>query len=165
LKPLRRHDRLAESPRSGINLNQSGKLSQLSYVSQQKVLSGVPLHQVIPFALRLKNQVGYFAHSPMAARTFNAEFRQSQYNSAFVLMEYFGYLRRDADASGYQFWLNALNNAPGNYRGMVCSFVTSAEYQQRFSLVVAHGNAECGQEVSEGFGTRQSPATLVSNGR
>ena len=101
----------------------------------------------------------------MAARTFNAEFRQSQYNSAFVLMEYFGYLRRDADASGYQFWLNALNNAPGNYRGMVCSFVTSAEYQQRFSLVVAHGNAECGQEVSEGFGTRQSPATLVSNGR
>jgi len=60
-------------------------------------LSGVPLHQVIPFALRFKNQVGYFEHSPMPARTFNAEFRQSQYNSAFVLMEYFGYLRRDAD--------------------------------------------------------------------
>jgi hypothetical protein len=74
----------------------------------------------------------------------NAEFRQSQYNSAFVLMEYFGYLRRDMDASGYQFWLNALNNVPGNYRGMVCSFVTSAEYQRRFGSVVTHGNGDCG---------------------
>jgi hypothetical protein len=74
----------------------------------------------------------------------NAAFKQSQYNSAFVLMEYFGYLQRDPDVGGYQFWLNALNSASGSYPRMVCSFVTSAEYQRRFSSVVTRSNAECG---------------------
>jgi Domain of unknown function (DUF4214) len=75
----------------------------------------------------------------------DAMFSQSQYNAAFVLTEYFGYLRRDPDAGGYQFWLNVLNNGePGNYRGMVCAFITSAEYQRRFSPVTTHTNAECG---------------------
>jgi hypothetical protein len=73
-------------------------------------------------------------------------FVQAEYNKAFVLMEYFGYLRRDPEPAGYDFWLNVLNNRePGNYRGMVCSFITSTEYQQRFSSVVTHSNAECGR--------------------
>ena len=63
---------------------------------------------------------------------------------------YFAYLRRDADTDGYRFWLNVLNESgtngdPVNYRGMVCSFITSAEYQRRFSSVVTHSNAECGR--------------------
>jgi hypothetical protein len=75
----------------------------------------------------------------------NGEFQQSQYNKAFVLMEYYGYLGRNPDARGYQFWLDVLNNGdPNNYRGMVCSFVTSAEYQRRFSPVVTRNNTECG---------------------
>jgi len=37
------------------------------------------------------------------------------------------------------------NSDRGNYRGMVCSFITSAEYQRRFSSVVSHSNAECGR--------------------
>ena len=61
-------------------------------------------------------------------------------------MEYFGYLRRDPDMEGYDFWLNVLNNrVPANYRSMVCAFLTSAEYQGRFSTVVTHGNGECAQ--------------------
>lgn len=73
-------------------------------------------------------------------------FRQSEYNSAFVLTEYFGYLRRDPDAGGFAFWLNVLNNRePGNFRGMVCAFITSAEYQQRFSSIISHTDQECGQ--------------------
>ena len=76
----------------------------------------------------------------------NATFKQAQYNPAFVLTEYFSYLRRDPDQSGYDFWLNVLNTGdPGNYRGMVCSFITSAEYQRRFSTVVTHNNGECGR--------------------
>jgi hypothetical protein len=76
----------------------------------------------------------------------NATYKQSQYNRSFVLTEYFAYLRRDIDQGGYEFWLNVLNNRePGNYRGMVCSFVTSAEYQNRFSVVISHNNGECGQ--------------------
>jgi hypothetical protein len=71
-------------------------------------------------------------------------FKQSVYNASFVQMQYFGYLKRDPEQAGFDFWLNVLNNKePGNYRGMVCSFITSAEYQQRFSLAITHSNAEC----------------------
>jgi cytochrome c peroxidase len=67
-----------------------------------------------------------------------------EYNPSFVLMQYFGYLHRDADAGGYQFWLNVLNNKqPNNYRGMVCAFITAAEYQLRFASVVSHSNQDC----------------------
>jgi len=72
----------------------------------------------------------------------NALFRQREINPAFVLMEYFGYLRRDPDASGYQFWLDALNRT-GNFRSMVCAFITSTEYQLRFGNVITRSNADC----------------------
>jgi hypothetical protein len=70
----------------------------------------------------------------------DATFRQQEQNGAFVLMEYFGYLRRDpnaapdSDLSGYNFWLNKLNQFGGNYLDaeMVRSFVISNEYRQRF---------------------------------
>lgn len=74
----------------------------------------------------------------------DSSFKQREYNPTFVLVEYFSYLKRDPDERGYQFWLDVLNNRePGNYRGMVCSFITSAEYQKRFSSVVTHSNSEC----------------------
>jgi len=78
-----------------------------------------------------------------------------QYNPAFVLMEYFGYLRRDPNAApdnnfvGYDFWLDKMNLAsvPGeNIRDddvaltrvkradMVESFLVSIEYRGRFGL-------------------------------
>ena len=73
-------------------------------------------------------------------------FYTAEYNPAFVLMQYFGYLKRNPDQEGYDFWLNVLNNRePNNYRGMVCSFITSTEYQQRFSSVVTYSNRDCMQ--------------------
>jgi len=73
-----------------------------------------------------------------------AAFKQTQYNAGFVLAEYFSYLGRNPDQGGYEFWLNVLNTTDrSNYRGMVCSFVTSAEYQRRFSTVVPRSNGEC----------------------
>jgi hypothetical protein len=73
-----------------------------------------------------------------------AAFKQAEYNPAFVLSEYFAYLRRDPDSRGLAFWLNVLNNGdPGNYRGMVCGFINSAEYQHRFSSVVSRSDNEC----------------------
>jgi Domain of unknown function (DUF4214) len=73
-------------------------------------------------------------------------FRTREYNRAFVLMQYFGYLRRDPDQNGYDFWLNVLNNQePNNYRGMICSFLTSEEYQRRFGSNVTRSNADCAQ--------------------
>ena len=71
-------------------------------------------------------------------------FQTAEYNKAFVLMQYFGYLRRDIDQGGYDFWLDVVTNRqPGNYRGMVCAFATSAEYQYRFGTILTRSNADC----------------------
>lgn len=75
-----------------------------------------------------------------------AAFKDREYKPAFVLMQYFGYLRRNIDQAGYDFWLDVLIRLPepDNYRGMVCAFITSAEYQDRFGPVRSHSNSECG---------------------
>jgi CSLREA domain-containing protein len=70
----------------------------------------------------------------------DATFMQQQQNAAFVLMQYFGYLRRDpnaapdSDFNGYNFWLNKLNQFNGDYNAaeMVKAFIVSGEYRQRF---------------------------------
>jgi uncharacterized repeat protein (TIGR01451 family) len=70
----------------------------------------------------------------------NATLKQREFNRAFVLMEYFGYLRRNPDAApdvnfnGYNFWLNKLNEFNGNFvnADMVKAFLLSGEYRQRF---------------------------------
>ncbi|HEV7397725.1 MAG TPA: DUF4214 domain-containing protein, partial [Pyrinomonadaceae bacterium] len=73
-------------------------------------------------------------------------YQHAVYNSSFVATQYFGYLRRSPDANGYRFWVEVLNTRDqNNYRGMVCSFLTSAEYQHRFSPIVVTSNADCGQ--------------------
>lgn len=71
----------------------------------------------------------------------------SEFNRAFVLMQFFGYLRRnpddpqDHDYTGYDFWLTKLNSftVPGDdplvraqKADMVKAFITSTEYRQRF---------------------------------
>ncbi len=54
------------------------------------------------------------------------------FNRAFVLTEYFGYLRRNPEPAGFQAWLDYLNTHPGDFRTMVNGFVNSAEYRMRF---------------------------------
>lgn len=64
----------------------------------------------------------------------------AEFNKAFVLMQYYGYLRRDpnsgqdTDYTGYEFWLNKLNLFNGNFltAEMVKAFITSIEYRDRF---------------------------------
>ncbi|MDT4966386.1 MAG: hypothetical protein QOJ64_1123 [Acidobacteriota bacterium] len=53
------------------------------------------------------------------------------YNEAFVIMQYFGYLRRSADISYLQ-WIGTMNSSGGDYRTMINGFLNSAEYRQRF---------------------------------
>ena len=62
-------------------------------------------------------------------------FVNAKRNEMFVMMQYFGYLRRDPDASGYQFWLNKLNQFGGNFEQaeMVKAFIVSGEYRARFA--------------------------------
>jgi glucose/arabinose dehydrogenase len=53
------------------------------------------------------------------------------YTQAFVVMQYFGYLRRDPDAL-YQQLIDEMNVNPQNYRQLVNVFVNSMEYRARF---------------------------------
>ncbi len=52
------------------------------------------------------------------------------FNQAFVVMQYFGYLRRDPDGS-YLAWIDVLNST-GDSRGMINGFMNSLEYRFRF---------------------------------
>jgi len=59
---------------------------------------------------------------------------QREFRRAFVMMQYFGYVRREPDSGGFDFWLNKLNQFGGNYLDaeMVRAFIISSEYRQRF---------------------------------
>src|ERR1044071_4991621 len=61
----------------------------------------------------------------------STEVYNKYYNEAFVIMQYFGYLRRSADIS-YQQWIQTMNSNGGDYRTMINGFLNSAEYRQRF---------------------------------
>jgi hypothetical protein len=57
---------------------------------------------------------------------------QAEFNQAFVAMQYYGYLRRTPETTGYTAWLNYLNSNPGDFRTMVNGFMNSVEYRLRF---------------------------------
>jgi hypothetical protein len=61
----------------------------------------------------------------------SAEVYNKFYNEAFVVMQYFGYLRRDPDKF-YLDWIAIMNQNPANYRNMVSGFMNSTEYKARF---------------------------------
>ncbi len=106
---------------------------------------------VIPSALERESAIGEFdgagssADNAARARVLrrvaeNSALALQEFNRAFVLMEYFGYLRRnanegqDTDYSGYDFWLQKLNQFNGDYQKaeMVKAFISSSEYWHRF---------------------------------
>jgi hypothetical protein len=70
----------------------------------------------------------------------NQTLASAEKNRAFVLMQFFGYLRRnpddpqDTNYTGYDFWLGKLNQFNGNFENaeMVKAFINSSEYRQRF---------------------------------
>jgi hypothetical protein len=74
--------------------------------------------------------------------TESDELKQREMSHAFVLMEYFGYLRRNPvdgpertlNYQGYDYWLGKLNSFGGNYVSseMVKAFIASDEYRKRF---------------------------------
>ena len=71
----------------------------------------------------------------------------ANYNQALVLFQYFTYLRRNPDEAGFNAWVNTLKSKPlrdpDAARSLVCNFLNSAEYQNRFGMVATHNNREC----------------------
>ncbi|HXI26456.1 MAG TPA: CHRD domain-containing protein, partial [Pyrinomonadaceae bacterium] len=106
-----------------------------------KQFTGGEIRGNFPAADTFRNQLvaGLNATTLTRAQVLRAiaeaeELNTREFNGAFVAMEYFGYLRRDPDVAGFNFWLNKLNAAGGNFQNaeMVKAFISSAEYRQRF---------------------------------
>jgi CSLREA domain-containing protein len=55
--------------------------------------------------------------------------------NAFVASQYFGYLRRAPDTTGFNNWVDYLRNNPTDFRTMVHGFLDSIEYRLRFGPV------------------------------
>ncbi|HEX3248243.1 MAG TPA: matrixin family metalloprotease [Pyrinomonadaceae bacterium] len=71
----------------------------------------------------------------------------ANYNQALVLSQYFSQLRRNPDEASYGAWVNTLKSKPlrdpDAARLLICNFLHSAEYQNRFGMVATHQNREC----------------------
>jgi hypothetical protein len=108
---------------------------------------------VTPTATERMDAINEFGGAPTSADTAararalrrvaqNTALAQQEFNNAFVLMQYFGYLHRNPndppepnlDFAGYNFWLGKLIQFNGNYidAEMVKAFITSGEYLGRF---------------------------------
>ena len=108
---------------------------------------------VTPSAAERTSVIGEFGGTPTSANTAararalrrvaeNTALVNQEKNRAFVLAQYFGYLRRNPydppestlDFGGYNFWLGKLNQFNGNFvnADMVKAFLDSGEYRHRF---------------------------------
>lgn len=71
----------------------------------------------------------------------------ANYNQALVLFQYVNLLRRNPDDAGFNAWVNTLKTKPlrdpDAARSLVCNFLNSAEYQNRFAMVATHSSREC----------------------
>jgi hypothetical protein len=116
-------------------VNAYGGLSDAAYVDTLIAHTGVAFTASERNALvnSLSNQTATRAQV-LRQIVEDSRFVALKFNETFVMMEYFGYLRRDPDDSGYQFWLNKLNQFNGNFEqaDMVKAFIVSGEYRDRF---------------------------------
>ncbi len=109
--------------------SQYNSLSNAAYVDALTNAAGISLanRQTLIDALNAGTQTRAQVLRQIAE---SGEVYQKYYNQAFVVMEYFGYLRREPDAL-YLDWINTLNQT-GDSRHMVNGFVNSTEYRNRF---------------------------------
>ena len=106
-------------------------LSNTAYVDRLLANAGITLPNRAQLIADLNGSV------KTRAQVFNeivdsTQFASAAFNRTFVLTQYFGYLRRDPDAPGFQAWLTYLNANPNDSRTMVNGFLNSVEYRLRF---------------------------------
>jgi uncharacterized protein (TIGR03118 family) len=100
----------------------------------------LPQNLFVPDMLIRSLDQGIITRAQALRLIVESEYFDQEQNRAFVLMEYFGYLRRnpddlpDTNLNGYNFWLNKLNQFNGNFvsADMVKAFIKSTEYRGRF---------------------------------
>jgi hypothetical protein len=114
--------------------NTYGNLANDAYVDALIANTGVSFTSAERSALVSDLGNGMTRAAVLRAIAENPNVVAAKRNEAFVMMEYFGYLRREPDAGGYLFWLTKLNNFNGNFEQaeMVRSFIIAKEFRDRF---------------------------------
>lgn len=112
--------------------NKYGSLTTpTSYVDALLLTAGLPNHPSRgAWITGLTNQTMTKAQV-LRALIESTEVFNKYFNEAFVVMQYFGYLRRDPDIH-YLDWIQTMNQNGGDYRVMINGFLNSLEYPQRF---------------------------------
>jgi CSLREA domain-containing protein len=132
--------------RSRFTSTYSTFLSPASFVDQLIARAGITFSAAERTSLinefgGASNTTNTIARAKVLRRIAESEaLNQIEKSRAFVLMQFFGYLRRnpndpqDTDYTGYDFWLTKLNEHNGNYieAEMVKAFLDSTEYRARF---------------------------------
>jgi hypothetical protein len=101
-----------------------------AYVDEMLHILGLPNHPTRGFWIDGLTKGTLTRADVLRGVVESAETYQKIFNEAFVVMHYFGYLRRDPDIK-YLEWIQTLNQT-GDYRTMISGFLNSAEYRQRF---------------------------------
>ncbi len=118
-------------------------MTPAQFVDKLRLNTGSALTQTERDLLVLElslNNTGAGRASVLRRVVEDASLQVGEFNRAFVLMQYFGYLRRnpndapDVDFRGWKFWLDKLNQFGGDFQRaeMVKAFIASTEYRQRF---------------------------------
>jgi hypothetical protein len=146
-----------------VRLEANKEAYMLDFVARPRFLSTYPLSMTATQFVNKLDQSAFFVLSPAEHAALVAELdpapadpqrrasalrkvaehptlRRREFNNAFVLMEYFGYLRRnpddppDTNYAGWRFWLSKLEQFKGDYVAaeMVKAFLDSGEYRRRF---------------------------------
>jgi hypothetical protein len=132
-------NRFVQSAR--FNAKYPSTIAPATFVHSLNVNAGSPLSAAEEAQLTLEHATGAKSRAVVLRQIAEHQnLANTEINRAFVLMQYFGYLRRnpndppDADYTGYDFWLTKLNQFNGDFNSaeMVKAFLTSTEYRKRF---------------------------------
>jgi hypothetical protein len=122
-------------------------VQRFGFMTNAQYVDDLILNTSVPFAATERDALvnGLDNHTETRATVLrkiveHPAFKQAEFNRAFVLMEYLGYLRRNPDdppdnnLSGFNFWLAKLNSFNGDFQkaDMVKAFIKSTEYRGRF---------------------------------
>ncbi len=127
--------------RAEFQANFPAQLTAAQYVDKLNMMTSGSLSQAERDALVTGLSGGQETRATVLRKVAeDVDFSAAEFNRAFVLMQYFGYLRRnpndapDLNFSGYDFWLGKLNQFGGDFRRaeMVKAFINSTEYRDRF---------------------------------
>lgn len=112
-----------------------GPMNSAQYVDAIYASAGVPLSANERTRIVLELLTAQRTRTEVLASLVESDaFVQGHFNRAFVLSQYFGYLQRDPDTEGFNFWLQKLDDFQGDFVAaeMVKAFINSDEYRNRF---------------------------------